>query len=619
MVPAMSKTSIEHAHAVVASLRDQAIALADEHAATLAKVHEDHRLSAINLLHYLALRRHDLRPLQQGLAELGLSSLGRCEAHVLDTLDAVLKALAALRAGPAPDRSSGVLGYGAGRELLKRNTERLLGPAPRARDVRILVTAPPELADSGALAETLVKNGMDALRVNCAHDDERAWAAMVAHARAAAKGLTVLMDLPGPKLRIGLRPAGPKVRKIRPRRDAVGELLAPARVLLGGPSHGGLGAGSAPGGERGSASRVDAALPVDDSWVARLVEGSVVEFHDARGKHRSMRVVATGAGWAIATLAKTAYVTTGTRLSTLQHHWGGDGTLHLDTCPVGELPATETPLSVRPGDELTLTNDLPAEGNALPCTLPEVFGQVRPGDRVLFDDGKVAGTVLRGSAAGFVARIDRTPPDGGKLTSDKGINLPDTRLRLPALTAEDRALLPFVAKHADVIALSFLEDPSGVVELLDALAATQSASELGIVLKIETKRAFEQLPFVLLEALRHRRVGVMIARGDLAVECGFERLAEVQEEILWLCEAAHVPVIWATQVLEGLAKTGMPSRAEITDAAMSERAECVMLNKGPCLVAALRMLDDILRRMQAHQSKKSQTLRPLSISGLVRG
>ena len=81
--------------------------------------------------------------------------------------------------------------------------------------------------------------------------------------------------------------------------------------------------------------------------------------------------------------------------------------------------------------------------------------------------------------------------------------------------------------------------------------------------------------------MRGERVGVMIARGDLAVECGYERLAEVQEEMLWFCEAAHIPVIWATQVLESLAKKGMPSRAEITDAAMGERAECVMLNKGP--------------------------------------
>jgi len=106
----------------------------------------------------------------------------------------------------------------------------------------------------------------------------------------------------------------------------------------------------------------------------------------------------------------------------------------------------------------------------------------------------------------------------------------------------------------------------------------------------------------------------MIARGDLAVECGYERLAEVQEEILWIAEAAHCPVIWATQVLETLAKEGIPSRAEITDAAMSNRAECVMLNKGPHIVKAVQTLDDILQRMDAHQSKKQSMLRELRLA-----
>src|SRR5262245_30654127 len=116
---------------------------------------------------------------------------------------------------------------------------------------------------------------------------------------------------------------------------------------------------------------------------------------------------------------------------------------------------------------------------------------------------------------------------------------------------------------------------------------------------------------MLLEAMKAPRCAVMIARGDLAVECGYERLAEVQEEILWLCQAAHVPVIWATQVLETLAKSGLPSRAEITDAAMGERAECVMLNKGPHVLDAIHTLDGILQRMQSHQAKKNPLLRPL--------
>jgi len=116
----------------------------------------------------------------------------------------------------------------------------------------------------------------------------------------------------------------------------------------------------------------------------------------------------------------------------------------------------------------------------------------------------------------------------------------------------------------------------------------------------------------LLTALRSRSVGVMIARGDLAVEVGFERLSEVQEQIMWACEAAHVPVIWATQVLDTLARTGRPSRAEVSDAAMSERAECVMLNKGPYITDAIETLDSILTRMRGHQDKKRSLLRQLN-------
>jgi len=134
------------------------------------------------------------------------------------------------------------------------------------------------------------------------------------------------------------------------------------------------------------------------------------------------------------------------------------------------------------------------------------------------------------------------------------------------------------------------------------------------VLKIETRKAFEKLPLLMLAAMRSACVGVMIARGDLAVECGYERTGELQEEIMWIAEAAHLPVIWATQVLENLAKKGKHSRAEITDAAMAERAECVMLNKGPYIVDAVKVLHDILRRMESHQAKKTALLRPLTIA-----
>lgn len=134
---------------------------------------------------------------------------------------------------------------------------------------------------------------------------------------------------------------------------------------------------------------------------------------------------------------------------------------------------------------------------------------------------------------------------------------------------------------------------------------------LGVIIKIETAQGFANLPAILLAAMRRPHTGVMIARGDLAVECGYERLAELQEEILWVCEAAHLPVIWATQVLDQSAQSGRPSRAEITDAAMGQRAECVMLNKGPHIVEAVVVLDDILRRTAAHHYKKNSLMRCL--------
>ena len=192
----------------------------------------------------------------------------------------------------------------------------------------------------------------------------------------------------------------------------------------------------------------------------------------------------------------------------------------------------------------------------------------------------------------------------------KGINLPDTVLPIPALTATDRANLPFIIDHADLVELSFARTPRDVEDLLTALGELGD-SRLGVVVKIETAQAFQNLPAILMAALRRPHTGVMIARGDLAGECGYDRLAELQEEILWLCEAAHLPVIWATQVLDQLARTGRPSRAEITDAAMGVRAECVMLNKGPYILDAVATLADILDRMTGHHEKKNSLLRPL--------
>lgn len=250
---------------------------------------------------------------------------------------------------------------------------------------------------------------------------------------------------------------------------------------------------------------------------------------------------------------------------------------------------------------------------SVPVTLPEVFSEVRSGDSIFFDDGKIGGKILSTLEGYFLVEIVQAAINGTSLGAEKGINLPETPLTLSSLTQNDFAALPFIAQFADIVGYSFVRYPADV-EKLQATLAEMGREDIGIVLKIETKEAFDALPALLLTAMRSPKVGVMIARGDLAVEVGFERNAEVQEEILWICEAAHVPGIWATQVLERMAKKGLATRSEITDAAMSSRAECVMLNKGPHITEAVATLINILRRMERHQRKRWGSLRPLSVA-----
>ena len=249
------------------------------------------------------------------------------------------------------------------------------------------------------------------------------------------------------------------------------------------------------------------------------------------------------------------------------------------------------------------------------CTLAAAFEQVEPGQSAWFDDGKIGGIVRENDGERIIVEITQTGPQGARLRAEKGINFPDTPLRTSALTDKDLVDLGQVANLVDMVALSFLRGPEDVDRLHDELHRLD-ASRLGVVLKIENRQAFENLPRILLASLRAPPVGVMIARGDLAVEVGFERLSEVQQEILWLCEAAHVPVIWATQILEGMAKKGAPSRAEVSDAAMSILAECAMLNKGPNIVGTVRFLSGIIDRMDEHYIKRRATLRKLSVAQL---
>ncbi|MDE3027952.1 MAG: pyruvate kinase, partial [Paracoccaceae bacterium] len=379
----------------------------------------------------------------------------------------------------------------AGQNLITARAEALFGPLSVHSPVHLMVTLPSEAAADPTLCEQLARMGVEAVRINCAHDDREGWARMIAHVDQAAgttgRRMKVLMDLAGPKIRTG-------------------------------------------------------------------------RFRDLKGLKR----VLTGDVLAITRPGR------------------------LDEAPPG-MPAIE-------------------------CSLAMPIDALRAGHRVFVDDGQLRTTTLAPEPWGARLQVEAAPADKGyKLKPEKGINFPDSALDIPALTEADEEALRFAAAHADGVEFSFVQHPADVERLQHVLAQAQPDTwrRFGLVLKIETERAVRNLPDLIVRAAGRQPTAVMIARGDLAVEIGYARLAEMQEEILWLCEAAHVPVIWATQVLENFLKTGVPTRGEMTDAAMGARAECVMLNKGPHLFEVITQLEHLFERMVTHMNKKTPQLRPL--------
>lgn len=562
-----------------------------------------HRYSAANLVHYVELRRHDIRDLQVALSGHGLTSLGRTESQVLASIDGLLRTLTRL-AAPDTEIIPPQREVPGGAELLSRNAVRLLGPVPVNRATRIMVTLPSAAASNPAWVGDMHTSGMDIARINCAHDGRQAWAAMIANIRS-AEAITgtrclVAMDLGGPKLRTGPIEAGPEVLRVKPLRNELGAVVEPALMWLG-RRPGGVATVSVP------------LVPLQEGeWAGRRRAGEKIRLMDARGSRRTLTVEKVFEDACLASVRRTVYFVPGTVLSVGEDRPTRTG----GSAHVGALAATDRSMLVRRGDQIVLTRDMtPAQVSAggvhrIGCTLAEVFTDARAGEHVWLDDGKIGGVITGVATDELTVEVLSAGATATKLRAEKGINVPDTRLRIAALTEQDIVDLEFVKQHADIVNLSFVRTADDVRDLVGRLDSRDDQA-LGIVLKIETVAAFDSLPQILLEAMRWGDVGVMIARGDLAVEAGFERLAEVQEEILWLCEAAHVPVIWATQVLDTLARTGLPSRAEVTDAAMADRAECVMLNKGPFIDEAIAMLAGILGRMQDHTQKKRSLLRRL--------
>jgi pyruvate kinase len=452
----------------------------------LKNVHTNNINSAKNLLQYLTLRNHDIRELQDLLHEKGLSSLASSESHIHRQVQEIL-----LRIGIALSASElNYCTFSYGRKKIIQRSLQLFGHSSRQQHAAIMVTLDKVHLKEPELIKHLLKRGMNAARINCAHDDEAIWLQLIQLVKKSSRSCKlpcrIYMDLAGPKIRT--------------------------------------------------------TIPESVNGKLKIAEGETVF--------------------------------------------------------------------------LLEKNAEPLKGKKnISCTHAGIVPQLRKNNIVMFDDGIIEAVVKNVTHHYAELSITRTPGKKAAIKPEKGLNFPDALLNINPVTAFDKSVLPFVTKHADILGCSFIRSAADVKRFQQLIRmASKIKSKPFLVYKIETPEAVINLPSILLQGLTEPNFGIMIARGDLAVEIGFERMSEIQEEILWICEAAHTPVIWATQVLETLNKTGIATRSEITDAFRSSQAECVMLNKGPYILNTIDTLNDILTRSGGHHIKKRNTFRPLQIA-----
>ena len=560
--------------------------------------------SAQNLIHYNAFRSFDLSSIQKKLKNMGLTRFANAEGHIMASVLTTRYILGELVKDAGNTSLKKPWSIKKGNKRLNKHTKSLLGYRSKGRRVRIMVTQPSAAAQDYDLVHTMVKEGMNCARVNCAHDSPEVWEKIIANVRKASeavgKSVKIAMDLGGPKIRTGQLPAGPKIRRFKPEKDIAGNIIGPVEVVLVPESNGPLKPNM---------------LPISAFEPSTIKEGETLFFVDTRGKHRQLSVVKVFQDHVIAHGYKTIYIETGMTVNKTNDTDDFNGLI------VGELPPLEQYLLLREGDILEIKKDdiIGRQGefdedgqmvspHSISCQMPQVFDYINEGESVLFDDGKIGAVIVSVEKDAFRVKITLAKENGSKLKSYKGINFPDSLLGFSGLTGKDKKDLPFVAQHADIVNFSFVNNADDVRELHEELKKLEVYGALDVILKIETKYAFDNLLEILLEAMKSKQVGVMIARGDLAIEAGWENIGRVQREILSLCSAAHVPVVWATQVLENLAKNGLPSRSEITDATTALNAECVMLNKGPYIMEAIRLLNTILSKMESSQNKKEPML-----------
>ncbi len=586
----------------VAELRNGATAREeafDEHMASIAP---ERRQSVRNLLHYLALSENNLRPLQQELAALGLNPLASPQAVTMASLNALLIVLRSLAQQPLSEDEDVAppVDFQTGPLLLEQHSHAVLGRPAGKRSIRMVVTAPSEAATDPSLVRAMLAGGMDIMRINCAQDDVAAWLAMIDHCRRAQAELgrpcLVYADLAGPSLCSGpLAPQG-QLRKLQPKRNIRGQVLELAQCWIVADD------GRTPGD--------DNVLLAPPEFFARIRLNDLIRFKDAGGRKRTFAIRGRVDGAWKAETNQTCYLEAG-----LPCHLERDGE-KLASGRFGALLELVLPIRLRIGDQLVLTRQ-PLLGQAatytdkgrlqqpahIHCTLAGAFGAVMPGERILFAGGKIAGIIADTDDEEIHVTVTQTPVEGGRLREGMRIHLPDSAIAVPALTPKDMDALEALHAKIDIVGMSHTCTAGDVASLYAHLRRLQ-AENSAIMLKVDNVQAYDNLGNLLLASHERPAVAVLVERSELAGEVGIERLAELEERILRLCEAAHAPLIWGPQVLEGMAKNGQPARAELSGPVVAGRAAGVLLDKAEPVVPAVQFLNGTLERMSGRQAKQ---------------
>ena len=576
-------------------------------------VHEPRYESLLNLHQYLRLRQDDWTKLQEKLFVLSLSSLGRSYAHVgasIDTLhDQLCSSLGYEEISEDMMKQLHHLSIEDSIEIASRNATMLFGGKSSSRlskqSTSLMITIPSNaMEDDGLLIKKLAHSKISVFRINTAHDDVKFWRQIakcvlnINETLEKKDKIKIFVDLAGPKIRTG------RIQKVSRPLEVGSNKVAKEVLLFSGNQE------SKSGIKDPKTLQEDPAqIVVTEEFLHALSEQSVIKIKDSRGKHAKMRVQRIESDKAVCTIKHKLFLDERSFL-----------TCKDIKSEVRNIALVSESIRVFIGDEVVITqediaakaaqkdaNGVVIKPAVISCSHNGVLENVLVGDHVFIDDGKIGLKVVQKRKDAIVCNVVIAKEKGSLIKEQKGINFPDTHIQVPALTNLDRQNLLLVIDFVDSVSLSFCQSAEDVKSLQELLHK-HGKDEVGIIAKIETKQAVINMPEILKQLLKSKNSGVMIARGDLAIEVGFENLAYIQEMLLDICDAAHIPVIWATQVLESKMKHNLPSRAEVTDAAMSSRAECVMLNKGPFAFDTIGVLTAILHEMHKLFKKNQQLL-----------